>query len=341
MPDKTEYARMASGAYDVYSEGSDPKEFFDLGTGIPGWQPVVIEDLDVSSIGLTIDENGYIEGPDGFAARVYRNTDDDEIVVAFRGTEGLSWSDWSNNFQFVIQGSMDQAALADELTNLVINTFPQDDVSFTGHSLGGGLAAFMAVRYDKEATVFDPAPYGYFLDEIVQGALFGTENFVVDNLEAYQRATANIKNVYTEGEILSTAVAELTYPTALALFQQLNVLDASETISDLLRTPFPAQSEDELSFDNQGLAASVVDLLSAVDAIGLHSADLLAALAVREDDPNALNVVARTGSFTRSDVAAGGTTRNVWMRKRWRRGLLALPMSSARRRRTAPAMLAA
>lgn len=32
-------------------------------------------------------------------------------------------------------------------------------MSFTGHSLGGGLAALMAMFFDKQAVTFDPAPF--------------------------------------------------------------------------------------------------------------------------------------------------------------------------------------
>ncbi|MFN8750717.1 MAG: lipase family protein, partial [Betaproteobacteria bacterium] len=41
----------------------------------------------------------------------------------------------------------------------VRKTYPGADVSFTGHSLGGGLASLMAVFFDKPAHVFDQAPF--------------------------------------------------------------------------------------------------------------------------------------------------------------------------------------
>ncbi len=33
------------------------------------------------------------------------------------------------------------------------------NISFTGHSLGGGIASLMAVFFNKQATVFDEAPF--------------------------------------------------------------------------------------------------------------------------------------------------------------------------------------
>lgn len=41
----------------------------------------------------------------------------------------------------------------------VISEYGAENVSFTGHSLGGGLASLIAVWFDRPATVFDAAPF--------------------------------------------------------------------------------------------------------------------------------------------------------------------------------------
>ena len=48
-----------------------------------------------------------------------------------------------------------------EAAALVIETLganPGATITFTGHSLGGGLASVMAVLFDRPAMIFDPAP---------------------------------------------------------------------------------------------------------------------------------------------------------------------------------------
>ena len=46
----------------------------------------------------------------------------------------------------------------------VYNANPNAGISFTGHSLGGGLAALMAVYFDRAAQTFDPAPFARSVD---------------------------------------------------------------------------------------------------------------------------------------------------------------------------------
>ena len=45
------------------------------------------------------------------------------------------------------------------LIKVIKNEYPDAIISFTGHSLGGGLASIMAVFFNKNATVFDLAPF--------------------------------------------------------------------------------------------------------------------------------------------------------------------------------------
>ena len=52
-----------------------------------------------------------------------------------------------------------QITRAAELVLETMRQHPDAEISFTGHSLGGGLASVMAVLFDKKAVVFDPAPF--------------------------------------------------------------------------------------------------------------------------------------------------------------------------------------
>ena len=44
---------------------------------------------------------------------------------------------------------------------------PTATITFTGHSMGGGLASLMAVFFSEAATTFDPAPFGLSADSPV------------------------------------------------------------------------------------------------------------------------------------------------------------------------------
>ena len=96
-------------------------------------------------------------GTDGFAYAVYQNTSTNEIVISFRGTDN-DVGDWAANLGVTFS----QEAQAAPVYARVLRDYGSDplgsNITFTGHSLGGGIAASMAVWFNRPATVFDPAP---------------------------------------------------------------------------------------------------------------------------------------------------------------------------------------
>ena len=101
----------------------------------------------------------------GFTARAYRNTTTGEIVIAYTGTtfEGNTLDktkDWLLANLPAGSGVWAQQVLDAARFYLdILNANPSAQISFTGHSLGGGLASLMAVYFDRPATVFDEAPF--------------------------------------------------------------------------------------------------------------------------------------------------------------------------------------
>ncbi len=95
--------------------------------------------------------------PSGFEAVAYRKGD--EIVIAFAGTD--QWKDWLTNF--VLFASPWAAAQLEKAAAFYAGIRQQYGegvtYSFTGHSLGGGLAALMGVLFDQKAVTFDQAPF--------------------------------------------------------------------------------------------------------------------------------------------------------------------------------------
>ena len=93
-------------------------------------------------------------GTDGFAYAVYRNTATNEIVISFRGTDN-DLGDWMTNLGLSLSQEKQAAAVYARVLKEYGDTA---DITFTGHSLGGGLAGTMAVWFNRTAVVFDPAP---------------------------------------------------------------------------------------------------------------------------------------------------------------------------------------
>ncbi len=83
-------------------------------------------------------------------------------VISYRGTDVPPSIDVVNGW---FQGGgmlTSQAILAAQFYKAVIGTddpLARNDVSFTGHSLGAGLAGFMATLYNKSGIIFDNMPF--------------------------------------------------------------------------------------------------------------------------------------------------------------------------------------
>ena len=107
---------------------------------------------------------------DGFSAKVYQSQSG-EIVISYGGTEfggsvsGLITDFVAGNFPLAVGKNAEQALAAARLYQLVKADIAggkiagAGDITFAGHSLGGGLASLMAVWFDRPAYVFAPAPF--------------------------------------------------------------------------------------------------------------------------------------------------------------------------------------
>jgi RTX calcium-binding nonapeptide repeat (4 copies) len=103
---------------------------------------------------------------DGFAYGVFRNTATNEVVISYRGTDGavgMMGADGVTNAGLALGQATSQAIQAAKVYAKVMELYGSDangsNISFTGHSLGGGLAGIMAVWFNRPAIVFDPAPF--------------------------------------------------------------------------------------------------------------------------------------------------------------------------------------
>jgi hypothetical protein len=110
--------------------------------------------------------SGSAEDPSGYKAYVFTNGS--EYIVAFRGSAPFKWTepDWITNRRAALGSESSQIQLALEMVaNLQAAGVPLSQVSFTGHSLGGGLASVVATFFDRSATTFALAPFERSADD--------------------------------------------------------------------------------------------------------------------------------------------------------------------------------
>ena len=95
----------------------------------------------------------------GFSAGVYK--DGSDIVISYTGTNERKIADTLVGNLPAATGTFPSLQVweAMQLYLEVQAANPGANVTFTGHSLGGGLAAMMAVFFDRRAVVFDAAPF--------------------------------------------------------------------------------------------------------------------------------------------------------------------------------------
>jgi len=156
----------------------------------------------------------------GFEAVSFQR--DNEIVISFAGTDRKDFGGdmLANVGLYIGWGSIQlKQAAAYYLEVKATNPDPDAVITFTGHSLGGGLAALMGVFFDVRAVTFDEAPFSksatmsirddivnylvneehYTTDQLNQLAP-GLMSFTGDDLAARM---SNVSNQYVDGELIA------------------------------------------------------------------------------------------------------------------------------------------
>ena len=155
--EKATYALLADNVYwDVrygYNTVDGQKNFTNSNwTPVPdGWRVIAEESW-------SGDNRTYRNGIEGFTARAYQNGS--QVIIAYAGTDPKdALGDWANNLEMGRGAMSTQANLAAKFYHEVKAQTGSTDITFTGHSLGGGLAGLMGLFFDKKAFIFDHAPF--------------------------------------------------------------------------------------------------------------------------------------------------------------------------------------
>lgn len=125
-PDVATRAKLAAGVYDEYFTGADGYQLFDR------W--------DNPETGLQAAL--FVKG--------------DSYIVAYAGTSPSSWANWSANLTQALGLESSQYTLGIDIANRLQQQYGSN-LSFTGHSLGGGIAAAAAAVTGLDAVVFNAA----------------------------------------------------------------------------------------------------------------------------------------------------------------------------------------
>jgi len=134
--------------------------------------------------------NGYrLDPSSGFEAIACQRGN--EIVISYAGTNPSDLSgDMATNLGLATGVGSAQLLQAAEYYLQIKAANPSATISFTGHSLGGGLAALMGVFFGNQAVTFDQAPF----------ANSATPNFLPPDVAANLKA-ALLQNGHTELEL--------------------------------------------------------------------------------------------------------------------------------------------
>ena len=150
----------------------------------------------------------------GFSYGVFKNTSTGEVVVAYTGTNEKQAVDFLlANIPAGFGLSSLQVNAAARVAAEAIAVYGASNVSFTGHSLGGGLASVVAVWFDRPAITFDAAPFEATARNPL--AVIGTRSWISANsglsnpaLNSFEPAgnfaarEAGVTGYYAVGEVL-------------------------------------------------------------------------------------------------------------------------------------------
>ena len=149
--DKPTRKQAAAMADDVYNKESNNKLR-------GGWRRSEIKISGVDKDKLTDDNTGL---KSGIYERVNKKGEATEYSYVTAGTDFTSIKDWKNNI-LQIPGLAEQYKQSTDNAGIISNALGNQELTFVGHSLGGGLAAANAMKTGRDAITFNAASVTLF-----------------------------------------------------------------------------------------------------------------------------------------------------------------------------------
>jgi len=152
--------------------------------------------IDLNATEIVDGKEVKIYGNEGFKGAAYYNPTTNKLVVAYGGTDFdlAFFQDADDDSGFVTGATIDQAKYAKTFYENAIKkaestgaNLTKNDITLTGHSLGGGLAAMIGILKDVVATVFNAPNVGRQLDniekmdDVYQNEVFVSEGSITKN----------------------------------------------------------------------------------------------------------------------------------------------------------------
>lgn len=168
-----------------------------------GWR--VVNETEREELGLGAVQ--LLDSYSGFSSQLYQQPNKGHYVYALQGTNLTEVNDWLNN---ILQGGgfeADQYKLALENGRLLVGQLGRENLEFTGHSLGGGLAAAVATVTGVKAITFNAA------------------GVHVNTLKKYDKTPEEARlwviNYFIPGEILTFLQMKTLMPDAIGIQKEL------------------------------------------------------------------------------------------------------------------------
>ncbi len=168
-----------------------------------GWR--VVNEAEREKLGL-----GALQLTDehsGFNSQLYQQSNTGHFIYALQGTNLTEVNDWLNN---ILQGGgfeADQYKLAMENGKLLVAQLGRENLEFTGHSLGGGLAAALATVTEIKCITFNAAGVH--------------ANTLKKYNKTFEDARLWVINYYIPGEILTFLQVKTLMPDAIGIQKEL------------------------------------------------------------------------------------------------------------------------
>ena len=146
-------------AMDKAVTGADPNQTsthdFSLKAMHKGLVAACVYNTKCSGVGYITRQKTYLDNKSGFKAGLFKNGRTGKYIGAFAGVDGFgAVNDWWGSFRQMIGLRSKQFDEAESLARKLNKKFGSA-LSFTGHSLGGGLATLAALLTHRHATIFN------------------------------------------------------------------------------------------------------------------------------------------------------------------------------------------